>query len=135
MISLDDYFKAYADHPALTDEIRENAEKLLDRVNALLDECEGMGWNPRINPATETMISGQKNGGWRPPECAIGAPGSSHKQGRGVDIADADNSLDALITDGMLVRHGLFREAPDFTKSWTHLTDRSPRSGKRTFSP
>lgn len=135
MISKADYFKAYDGHKDITPAIEENAEKLLDRVNRLLDECEGMGWKPRINPATGTMISGQKNGGWRPPEVPIGSPNSAHKQGRAVDVADADGSLDNLISDGMLVRHGLYRESPEETKGWCHLTDRAPGSGRRTFMP
>lgn len=134
-ITLDNYFRAYADHPEITDEIRENAETLLGRVDLLLDECVSMGWEPHINPATGTYISGQDNGGWRPQACPIGAPNSSHKQGRGVDIADADNSLDNLIDDAMLERHGLYRENPSVTKSWCHLSDRMPKSGRRTFFP
>ena len=135
MITASDYFKAYSDHPDLTDEIRDNADALLIKVNALLDECVENGWVPRINPATGTYISGQDNGGWRPPECPMGAATSSHKVGRGVDIADGNGRLDAMITDGMLVRHALYREAPEATAGWVHLTDRSPKSGKRTFWP
>lgn len=134
-ITAQDYFRAYADHPAITDAIRANADKLLEKVNALLEECVGNGWEPKINPATGTLISGQNNGGWRPPECPIGAPSSSHKQGRGIDIADADGSLDEMITDGMLEFHGLYREAPGATSGWTHLSDRAPPSGRRTFWP
>lgn len=134
-VTVADYFRAYADHPAITDEIRENADIFLPKVNALLEECISNGWQPRVNPATGTLISGQDNGGWRPPECPIGAASSSHKTGRGVDVADADDSLDAMITDEMLERHGLYREAPGATDNWTHLSDRAPKSGKRTFWP
>ncbi len=130
-----DYFKAYPEHPAITLEIHENAVELLGKVNALLEDCIAQGWVPRVNPATGTLISGQLNGGWRPPECTIGAPSSSHKQGRGVDIADADDSLDAIIDDEMLAKHGLYRESPDATPHWCHLSDRAPKSGRRTFAP
>lgn len=134
-ITVEEYFRAYADHRGITPEIHENAGELLSRVNALLDECEGLGWFPKINPATGTLISGQKNGGWRPQECTIGAPTSSHKQGRGVDVADGDDSLDDFVDDEMLERHGLYREHPDDTPHWCHLTDRAPKSGRRTFKP
>lgn len=136
-----DYFKAYPSHPEITGEIHENAVELLGKVNTLLDECEANGWEPHINPVTKTLISGEMNGGWRPSWCPIGAPNSSHKQGRGVDIFDHRNELDAMITDDLLERHGLYREHPDATvnkmglNGWVHLTTRSPRSGKRTFWP
>ena len=135
MITPEQYFRAYADHAALTPEIHENAVELLRKVNALLEECVGNGWVPTANPVTETLVSGEKNGGWRPPECPVGAQSSSHKQGRGVDVADRDNSLDAMVHDVMLAEHGLYREHPDDTPHWCHLTDRAPGSGRRTFKP
>lgn len=134
-ITAEHYFKAYADHPEITDEIRANAETLLGRVDLLLDECVSMGWEPTINPATGTYISGQDNGGWRPQACPIGAPSSSHKTGSGVDVADGDGELDKLITDELLTRHGLYREHPESTPGWCHLTTRAPKSGRRTFYP
>lgn len=135
MIGAYDYFKAYPSHPEVTGEIHENAVALLEKVNALLEECKANGWSPRINPVTGTLISGNMNGGWRPSWCPVGAPTSSHKTGRGVDIADGNGRLDAMITDAMLERHGLYREHPDATSGWAHLTDRAPKSGKRTFWP
>jgi len=134
------YFRAYEGHAEITPEIHENAVELLGKVNVLLEECVGNGWVPHVNPATDSLISGTQNGGWRPQACPIGAPSSSHKQGRGVDVADADNSLDAMVDDDMLKRHGLFREHPSATRHWCHLTDRAPGSwtadsDKRTFFP
>lgn len=134
-ITQEDYFRAYHGHPEITDTILINAAGLLAAVNALLEECVANGWIPRVNPATGTLISGQDNGGWRPSDCPIGAPTSSHKTGRGVDIADGNGELDALITDGMLEFHGLYRESPEATSGWCHLTDRAPKSGRRTFWP
>ncbi len=135
MISADDYFRAYAGHPEITPEIEANAEALLAKVNALLAWAESEGWQPRINAATGTLVSGQDNGGWRPRACPIGAPRSSHKRGRGVDVADGDGALDAMITDAVLMQFGLYREHPDATAGWCHLTDRAPKSGNRTFWP
>lgn len=134
-ITQDDYFAAYANHAEITPAIADNADKLLAAVNALLEECIANGWVPRVNPTTGTLISGQQNGGWRPSDCPIGAATSSHKTGRGVDVADGNGSLDALLTDGMLEAHGLYREHPDATSGWCHLTDRAPKSGRRTFWP
>jgi len=134
-VTVEEYFRAYVGHAEITPEIHENAVELLGKVNALLEECVGDGWVPRVNPATGCLISGTKNGGFRPQATTVGSPQSSHKQGRGVDVADADNTLDAMVNDVMLAEHGLFREHPAKTLSWTHLSDRSPPSGRRTFSP
>ena len=82
-VTADDYFAAYAGHPEITPAIETNADLLLGKVNALLEECIANGWTPRVNPATGTLISGQQNGGWRPSDCPIGSPQSSHKTGRG----------------------------------------------------
>ena len=46
-----------------------------------------------------------------------------------------DAALDNWITDAILERHGLYREAPLATQRWCHLTDRAPGSGRRSFSP
>jgi hypothetical protein len=57
------------------------------------------------------------------------------KQGRAVDVYDPDGHLDAWITDDILEDFGLYREHPDSTSTWCHLTDRAPGSGHRTFWP
>ena len=134
-ITQEDYFKAYRGHDEITDEIRINAAGLLTAVNALLEDAIAQGWSPMVNPATGTLISGQQNGGWRPQACPIGAPNSSHKQGAGVDVADGDGALDRTINDAMLEAHGLYREHPESTPGWCHLTTRAPKSGRRTFFP
>ena len=133
-ITLSDYFAGYAGHPAITAEHRASAEMLLVQVSALLaDLIVGGDADLDINPQTGSLISGHKNGGWRPPECPEGAPNSSHKQGKGIDIYDADGDLDAACHDDLLARHGLYREHPAQTRGWLHLTNRAPRSGRRTF--
>jgi hypothetical protein len=134
-VDYNDYIKAYKDHPGITVKVKENAIDMLVKVNALLTECVENGWEYRVNPVTGTLVSGQDNGGWRPPECPIGAATSSHKEGRGIDIADGNGRLDAMITDAMLERHGLYREHPDATSGWCHLTTRAPKSKRRTFWP
>ncbi len=133
-INLGDLFSGYAGHPGITAEHRANAEILLIKVNALLTELQDLyRCTLDYNPKTGSLISGSKNGGWRPADCPEGAPNSSHKQGRGVDVYDPDGDLDATITDALLKKHGLYREHPSQTRNWLHLTDRAPRSGKRTF--
>lgn len=135
MILLDEYFGPWRHHADATDERVYNAGVLLIPVNDLLNEAFNAGVDLEINPNTKTHIAGATFGGFRPQSCPQGAPGSSHKQGRGVDIFDPVNALDNWITDAILTRHGLYREAPLSTKGWCHLTDRAPHSGKRTFLP
>ncbi len=135
MIFLRDYFGQWFDHPDATDECKANAEELLDRVNALLLEADAHEVELMENPVTGTYVSGSRYGGFRPQDCPQGAPNSSHKVGKGIDIYDPNNALDNWISDGILAKYDLFREAPQATRSWCHLTSREPRSGKRTFLP
>lgn len=109
---------------------------LLARVENLLREANVVGRYPEtVNPKTGNQISGEGNGGFRTPECPIGAPKSSHKEAKAVDIYDPDDSLDEWITDDILRKFDLYREDKGATKSWSHLTTRPPSSGRRTFLP
>lgn len=132
MIFLSDYLGPWLGHPDATNDMVANAEFLLEKVNRLL---HAYGKELPINPNTKTNISGQTFGGFRPQSCPQGSLGSSHKEGRGVDIYDPENDLDDWITDGILTAYHLYREAPDSTFHWCHLTDRAPKSGNRTFRP
>ena len=136
MITLDDYFKTVED--LRTAESEKAASILLERVNALLDcLCKYHGFSRKINPRTGSEISGNGSGGGgaRRKDCKEGSALSSHKTFMGIDITDQDNSKDAVISDMMLLKFDLYREHPDYTKNWVHLTTRSPASGKRTFIP
>lgn len=135
MISIADYFGPHAESPDATDEREDNAQALLDKVNALLMEAEAHGVELEPNPQTETLVSGVSYGGFRPQVCPQGAPASSHKEGMAVDIYDPDGALDRWITDLLLERHGLYREHPADTPGWCHLTTRAPKSGRRSFHP
>ena len=135
MIFLSDYLGSWFDHPDVSKERKENAEELLDRVNALLLDAAAHNITLEENPCTGTYVSGEQYGGFRPQSCKIGAPFSAHKIGMAVDIYDPDNALDNWISDGILAKHDLYRESPSATRGWCHLTTRAPRSGKRTFLP
>ena len=135
MISLLDYIGPHAESPDWTEERKANAEALLDKVNACLIQAEAFGVEFTINPDTETFVSGKTFGGFRPQDCPQGSPDSSHKQGRGIDVFDPRGELDSYLTDKILESHGLFRESPSATRGWTHLSDRSPPSKRRTFMP
>ena len=135
IISLSDYFGPWANHPDATDDRKAAAQTMLDAVNGLLEEAEANGVDLQVNPHTQTYVSGETYGGFRPQDCPQGAPHSSHKEARAVDVYDPTNQLDNWLTDARLEAHGLYREAPGSTKSWCHLTDRAPGSRQRTFQP
>ncbi len=132
MITLDDYFGQWLMHPDATAERKTHANSLLDKVNALLFEYPG---EQHINPQTGSCISGATYGGFRPQDCPQGAPNSSHKEGMAIDIYDPHGDLDKWLTDDILEEYGLYREHPDHTIHWCHLSIRPPGSGKRTFFP
>ena len=115
------------------------ASDLLSRVNELCDEAERAGVHRQICPNTGSEISGSKggsgDGGFRLPTATTGAAHSSHKEARAVDVYDPQGNLDDWITDEILEAPGLYREAPNSTEGWAHLTTRPPPSGKRTFIP
>lgn len=133
MITQDDYFGKWLFHQDATESRKVNAGFLLNKVNAML--LMDYPYEVPINHTTGTPISGTQYGGFRPQECPQGAPTSSHKDGRGVDIYDPADALDGWLDDAMLEKYGLYREHPDDTPHWCHLTDRAPGSGKRTFRP
>ena len=113
------------------------AEVLLLAVNTMLvEEC---GWDFPCDPDTGTPISGAKDGngdgGFRLPTATTGKAQSSHKEARGVDVFDPENRLDNALNDQILARHGLYREHPDSTPGWCHLTTRAPASNNRSFFP
>lgn len=117
------------------------AMDLLSIVNRLIVEFQTMyGFHADdIDPDTGTQISGSRggngDGGFRLPTATTGKGLSSHKEARGIDIYDPHNLLDNWLTDAILEQYGLYREHPDSTPGWCHLTTRAPGSGLRTFQP
>lgn len=136
MITMEEYVGPHADSPDWTLEREDNAADLLLRVNALVEylttEC---GLISQVNPHTGTEVSGETFGGFRPQDCCQGAPDSSHKTGKGVDKYDPQNSMDDMLNNEILERFDLYREHPNATLGWCHLTTRAPHSGNRTFLP
>ena len=132
MITIDQYFQAKPH----TDEQEDAAVELLERVENL---CTTVAWDFPIDPDTGTAISGSKggsgDGGFRLTTATTGSARSSHKEAKAVDLYDPKNELDDLITDALLSAYNLYREHPDDTPGWCHLTTRAPGSGRRTFKP
>lgn len=135
MILMHEYFGKFLHHPDVTDQITDDAERLLDAVGILEDLARYDNVPLPINPVTKSRVSGTQYGGFRPHNCPEGAANSSHKQGRAIDLYDPEGHLDDWITDAVLEQCGLYREHPASTIHWTHLTTRRPLSGKRTFLP
>jgi hypothetical protein len=135
MITSQQYFGPWMFHPDATPERMINANELLLQVERLTNRLELQGTTFRTNPKTKTWVSGTTFGGFRPQDCPQGTPGSSHKQGQGVDIYDPLDEIDGAITDDLLEELDLYREHPDATPGWCHLTTRPPSSKKRTFLP
>ena len=132
MILISHYFGAKPHTP----EHEAAATDLLERVGNI---CTTLAWDYPIDPDTGTSISGSKggsgDGGFRLTTATTGSAKSSHKEAKAVDIYDPANLLDELITDALLTAYGLYREHPDSTPGWCHLTTRAPGSGRRTFKP
>ena len=116
------------------------AIELLDRVERLLALARAAGaYADWMDADTDSCISGSSggdgDGGFRTPGSRTGAPNSSHREARAVDVYDPNDGLDAWITDAALEAAGLYREDPAATPGWCHLTTRAPGSGRRTFTP
>src|ERR1017187_6115492 len=125
MITLDQYFIG---RPHSSDQAA-FAQILLSAVNALLAHySQDEGVELPTSPHTGTLISGQTEGGFRLPDCPQGAPNSSHKEAKAVDVYDPADDLDTWLNDEILTRFNLYREAPSATFGWCHLTTRPPAS-------
>lgn len=134
MLEAADYFKPHQQDPG--QEVRDNADKLLGRVNALLSEVGHLlDAPPKINS------------GWRPADYNMMVPGaavrSKHITGQAVDLGDPEGVLDDILfsdfvrngDECLLSKWGLYLEHPGATKNWCHLQSVPPKSGKRVFWP
>ena len=83
------------------------------------------------------MVSGQGNGGYRPPYVRVGAPQSKHRTGHAVDVFDPHRDLAAwcIAHQDQLIECGLAMEDPRWAPVWVHLQDLLPASGRRVFIP
>jgi hypothetical protein len=137
LFTLEEYFAGYPNHPDITKEVKGNATKLITACTALSASVKLAGIQFKINPGTGTVLSGVKNGGFRPQSCTVGTPKSSHKQGLAVDIFDPHEDIDnwCMKHQNELQKYGIYMEDPKHTPHWSHWTIKSPASGKRVFIP
>ena len=137
MISLSDYVGVHAGCADWTPERIDNAEQLIQQCTMLELEMLSKGVKFQINPRTGTLISGQTMGGFRPQNCAQGAPNSAHKLGLAVDLYDPHNEIDdwLLKNEDRLAFHGIYIEHPSATPKWSHWSIKPPKSGRQIFYP
>jgi len=137
MITVEQYFGPWINHPSVTDEIRANAERLVSVCGLLEQVMLDDGIQFPDNPATHTGVSGKLYGGYRPPECTQGAPHSSHKQGLAVDRFDPNEDIDRWLLSNQerLAEFGIYIEHPDDTHHWSHWSVKPPASGHHVFKP
>lgn len=127
-ITLEQYAGPYLAHPDFTPERRANAAVLLSKVNELRQQAADDGVDFHDDPDTGCGISGEKNGGFRPMDCPVGAAGSTHKKGRGIDNYDPHRAFAAwcYANPDRLKALGLCMENCRWTPNWLHLQDIPP---------
>jgi hypothetical protein len=137
MITLGEYFGPHWDCADRTDDRTVNANDLLLACAALEKEMLAGGVVFPTNPNTNSQVSGQTFGGFRPQSCPQGAPDSAHKEGKAVDRYDPHGEIDAwcMKNEDRLVANGIYIEHPDKTQGWSHWSTRSPKSGRHIFWP
>lgn len=137
LLSLDQYFGPWRNHPDASKPRRENALRLLAAVEKLAALAVADGVVFRANPKTGSVVSGLQYGGFRPQSCCEGAPNSSHKDALAVDLFDPAGKIDAwcLANIDKLEACKIYIEHPSATKAWSHWTLRPPKSGRRAFFP
>jgi|GEM_PF-5000317 len=123
-------YKDRADSLELTEQIRQNIDALVNKVNDLLNELGIERADVTSGFRTQSSNAATKNA----------AKKSNHMNGDAVDIMDdKDQTLAAKITKDLLIKHDLFMESPKHTKgartNWVHLQTTKTRSGNRIFIP
>lgn len=141
MISLDQYWMGRdSKYPAdLTDEIRNNAQLLLARVNDVLARAAADHVEPGLNAQTGTPVAS----GWRPQAVndatSNAGKSSKHITGHGIDIRDTVPGRTlarwCLLHKAVLEEVELWMEDPRWTPTWVHLQSIAPGSGNRVFVP
>ncbi len=140
MITVEQYFMGRDLVYALevTQGLRANAAKLVDRVNLLLDRAAADGVAPGIDEKTGNDVAS----GWRPravnERTANSGKNSTHIAGLGVDLQDTPNRDLArwcVSNLDVLEELGLYMEDPQWTPDWVHLQIVAPGSGRRVYIP
>jgi len=142
-ITLEQYLRFYHDNPAMRSTVLlANAQRTVNAMNLLCATAEGDGVELEDNPVATsphfgTVISGDGNGGARPPDSIVGSALSAHKDCNALDRTDIGRRLMrwCLGNVPVLVEIGLWLEHPQWTRSWVHGQTVPPHSGNRFFLP
>jgi hypothetical protein len=132
-----EYFSEYLGDPSVTMHMVANAADLLDRVNPVYELAKADGCELPDNPDTGSGISGKGHGGFRAPQCTVGATNSTHRTAQGIDRYDPSRKFAGwcLAHESLLKDYGLSMEDPRWTPSWTHLQSVPPHSGNTVYIP
>jgi hypothetical protein len=136
-ITIDEYFGPYKGDPSITTAVLNNATILLDKVNDLYEVAHKDGCELLDNPKTKSGVSGSGNGGYRTPQCIVGAPNSTHKLGQAVDRYDPFRQFQSwcLAHESELQDRGLYMEDTRWTPTWVHLQCVPPHSMHTVYIP
>jgi hypothetical protein len=132
-----EYFSQYLGDPSVTMHMVANAADLLARVNAIYEYAKADGCEMPDNPDTQSGVSGQGHGGYRAPNCTVGATNSTHRNAQVIDRYDPSRKFASwcMAHQNLLRDHGLYMEDPRWTKTWVHLQSVPPKSGNRVYIP
>lgn len=136
-ITVNDYLMGRDQVYECSDEILNNAEITVGKVNSLLAVLEAEGVKLEVHPNTMSIVAS----GWRPPQVNSqvkgAAPRSKHMTGQACDLYDPEGEIDEYLVEHqqVLVTLGLYLEHPSATKSWSHVQTVGPKSGRRIFYP
>mgnify|MGYP001617590000 FL=1 len=130
-ITLKDFLMGRDKAAPITPIMQADAEDLLEKVNALLIDF----YKAYPDAPARTVSSGYRPAAFN--AAAGGAKLSNHMICRAIDLTDRDQLMDKFLTlhPEMLIKHDLYREHPDSTPNWAHLSSFPPKSKKRTFLP
>lgn len=133
IITLEEYITSGDAHPEMlaandyNKEVQDNANKLLDKVNAFLHDIG---------------IDGVKvNSGWRSPEINAKIPGaaksSNHLKALAIDLSDKDGNLRKIVLENLekAQQYGLYFEDMRWTATWLHIQCVPPVSKHRIYVP
>lgn len=123
-LTSDNKYPFRANSPECTDEVKNNAKILISKLNQLFRE---------LNLKDCEISSGYRTSDAN--KAAGGAIKSKHMTGNACDIKDLDGSLKKLVNEEILIKYGLYCEIFEYTKTWVHFQDISPKSGNRFFIP
>lgn len=140
-ITIEDYFTSSgkypdrANSPELTTEVRDNAIKLLAKVNQALTD---------LGVEKVEVSSGFRDSSTNA-SLSNSAKRSGHMRGLSIDFSDKDGKLDELSStdkgQDILEKHGIWQEHPSKTPNWKHwdIIERPIKTRvnckKRQFNP